>query len=166
MKFFKKKGYKIFISYSWQDSDKIIPLVDLIKLNDPRIFRDKDSIKPGSLWKDAITDAIEKCKTFVLFWSKNSANSSNVAEEYTKALKLNKVVVPTLLDDTQLPPVLAEIQYRDLRSLFSQPKHSGGPYRSTFKIPSLLDFHSLEYARGLDELDVASELVRQLEQIL
>lgn len=51
------------------------------------IFIDAYSIKAGDDWKLALTHAIDKADVFQLFWSKNSAESANVKNEWDYALR-------------------------------------------------------------------------------
>ena len=114
---------KIFISYSRKDKEIISPLVEIMRSTNANVFRDTDNLKPGDNWKIKIDDALENCQTFMIFWCIHSACSSPVFEEMNLALKLNKRIIPILIDDTELHPSLASFQWIDLRKIVG--KHLG-----------------------------------------
>jgi hypothetical protein len=78
------------------------------------VFRDIDSIQPGTRWRVAISDAIDSCQTFLLFWCAHSSRSQEVRVEHDQAITLGRPVVPVLLDQSVLPGELAEYQAIDL----------------------------------------------------
>lgn len=104
----------IFISYSRHDAALVGPLTQLLRATGGGVFRDMESIQPGTKWRVAISDAIDSCQTFLLFWCAHSARSQEVKVEYGQALALSRPVVPVLLDQSVLPPELAEYQAIDL----------------------------------------------------
>jgi hypothetical protein len=77
---------RIFISYSRRD----LPVANAYRLaqqaagND--VFMDSYSIRAGEDWQAALARAIDEADVFQLFWSRNSADSPNVRDEYTYAL--------------------------------------------------------------------------------
>jgi len=105
----------IFISYCRTDRDIVGPLVSLLRIVEPRVFRDEDNIQPGSRWEAALVDAIEHCEMLLVFWCVHAAASTAVKAEYARAIALGKRVVPLRLDDTDLPRDLAQFQAIDLR---------------------------------------------------
>ncbi len=96
----------VFISYSRKDSEIVVPLVQLLRAAGGGVFRDVESISPGTRWRATIATAISNCDTFLLFWCEHSAESRKVKAEWDQAFDLVKPVVPILLDGTALPPVL------------------------------------------------------------
>jgi hypothetical protein len=116
---------KIFISYCRTDAEIVGPLVQLLHLAEDSIFRDVDSIPPGSRWRAALTEAIDRCETFLLFWCSHSSRSEEVKKEYRQAITRQKTVVPVLLDDADLPEDLAVYQGIDLRTVLGN--HEGAP---------------------------------------
>lgn len=77
---------KIFVSYSRRDRE----IVDSYRVaqtalgND--VFVDTESIRSGQNWQAALATAIDNADIFQLFWSTNSAASSNVRDEWDYAL--------------------------------------------------------------------------------
>jgi hypothetical protein len=108
-------NFEIFASYSHRDARFVKPLVKFLQPTGAPVFRDEDSIPPGTKWAVRIAAAIQDCRLLYLFWCNHSASSDEVRKEYEQALALNKDIVPVLLDDTPLPEALREYQWVDLR---------------------------------------------------
>ena len=78
---------KIFVSYSRKDKDiaEHYRLAQIALGND--VFIDTYSIRTGENWQAALAHAIDNADIFQLFWSKNSAKSENVKDEWEYALQ-------------------------------------------------------------------------------
>jgi HEAT repeat protein len=78
---------RIFVSYSRQDKAVVeaYRLAQLALGND--VFMDTYSIRAGENWQAALAHAIDNAEVFQLFWSENSAQSSNVRDEWDYALR-------------------------------------------------------------------------------
>lgn len=106
----KKKQKKIFISYSQSDGNRVYPLVELLRTTGAEVFLDIDSIEYGEQWEKVLEDSVRAAGRFLIFWSKNAAQSEYVKREYLLAKKVEVRIIPVLIDDTPLPPVLAQFQ--------------------------------------------------------
>ena len=93
----------------------VIPLVAILRLGDPTAFRDEENISPGMMWAKAISAAIEVADKILVMWTAAAAKSSHVEMEYLSAIRLNKAIIPVLLDDTDLPEPLKQYQWIDFR---------------------------------------------------
>ena len=112
----------VFISYARLDQPQVSRAVEFLRGGGLQVFVDSQSISYGSDWRVALVEAIEKAERIMLFWTAAAAASRWVTREWQLALKRGKKVVPTLLDDTPLPPVLARLQaVTTLRGLFPAP---------------------------------------------
>lgn len=109
------EDHVLFVSYATRDEAIVKPLVDLLRVTKAEVFRDKDSIRPGQLWRNVIQDSVKGCSEFILFWCAHSAVSNEVRQEYELALQLDKLVVPVLLDGTALNDELSKRQFIDMR---------------------------------------------------
>ena len=107
----------VFVSYSHVDRAVVAPLVKLLRVTHACVFRDEESIALGSRWQRAIDQSIYDCHTMVVFWSSAAADSKAVSAEYLLAIKLNKDIVPVLLDDTPVVSELAQFQWLDFRDI-------------------------------------------------
>ncbi len=107
----------IFVSYSRRDADFVTPVVQLLRGTRELVFRDADSIKPGSKWQQEIEAGLRSSSLFLLFWCAHSAASPQVRGEYELALAHGKDILPVLFDDTPLPDALGAYQWVDFREL-------------------------------------------------
>jgi hypothetical protein len=108
-------NYSIFISYSRDDAEIVVPLVKIVRATGAGAFQDLDSIAPGCRWQPVIMQAIADCELFLLFWCHHAASSNAVKGEYEEALALGKRLAPVLIDSTPLPKPLLAYQWIDLR---------------------------------------------------
>lgn len=108
-------SWPIFVSYSRQDRDIVSPFIKLMKIGAPRIFKDDEVIALGKKWQLVIVEALNNCKTLVVFWTRNAASSEAVREEYLTAIRRDIDVAPVLLDATPLAKELLEYEFADFR---------------------------------------------------
>lgn len=94
---------KIFISYSRKDQAKVLNLVDQIEKSiGIKCWIDIEGIASGELIADNIIAAIQNADVVLMMVSANSADSEYVRKEYTYSKKLNKKIVPIVLEGDQL----------------------------------------------------------------
>jgi hypothetical protein len=111
---------EIFTSYSHRDAKFVELMVKFLRPARAGVFWDKDGIPFGKKWAVVITAAIESCRVMYLFWCSHSAKSREVKREYETAIRLNKDVVPILMDGTPLPKKLKQFQFIDFRYLIER----------------------------------------------
>jgi serine/threonine protein kinase len=94
----------VFISYSRENEDLVLPLVSLLRASGQKVFISVQNLEYGADRKAQVAEAVRRSKRFLLFWSKSSQVSSFVGEECELALASPGCsVVPVLLDRTPLP---------------------------------------------------------------
>lgn len=121
----------IFISYSSEDRKCIEPIVGLVKaMRGDSVFQDYVDIRAGERWGQQLAQALQRCKTILVFWCTHSAASEWVRKEYEAGLAAGKEIIPLLLDDTKLPELLRPLQRLDFR----RPESHGG-LRKFFSMP-------------------------------
>ncbi len=78
---------RVFISYSVKDRAvaEAYRFAQIALNND--VFMDYYSIRAGQNWRAALAEAIDSADVFQLFWSKNSAASQHVRDEWQYALE-------------------------------------------------------------------------------
>jgi TIR domain/PASTA domain len=112
-----RNPYRIYISYSHEDSAFVQPVVKLLRTGDEPIFFDMENLRAGSRWREQLDAALTDARLLIVFWCLHSSRSAEVSREYQAAISAEKDVVPVLLDWTPLPTALAAFQWIDLRRL-------------------------------------------------
>lgn len=72
---------------------------------------DHAGIRGGDSLPDRINYALEWCDTLVLVWSAASRASKWVKLEWENAISLDKLIIPCVLDETNLFPIMARTAY-------------------------------------------------------
>jgi len=96
------KNYDVFISYSivnTEEAEKVC--YELEKVGYKCWYAPRD-ILPSQQYPEEIIKGIKSAKYFILLHSKDSTVSRYVVREVTKALSLNKIIIPILLDSSKL----------------------------------------------------------------
>lgn len=117
----------IFVSYSRQDQDIVLPFVQSIEQRFGSVcWIDLDGIESGSQFEDVIVDAIDACKVVLFMLSDNSLDSKWTKREVLYAEKRGKRIVPIVIDGKGLRKWFefhfCDIDYVDLKSPEQQEK--------------------------------------------
>jgi len=99
----------IFISYSRKDRDLVTRIVRALEEKGLDIWIDQDDIPKGEDWEQKIYQGIESADAFVFITSPNSVESEICRREVTHALKNNKRILPIIIRDVDVKPLLPEI---------------------------------------------------------
>jgi hypothetical protein len=106
-------GYeRYFISYSSQDRERILPLVDALEKTGWSVFWDR-TIPAGKTWQQFIGSEIKACRSVVVVWTENSVTSDWVEEE-AESGKQRRILIPVLLDKVEPPFGFGTIQAANL----------------------------------------------------
>jgi len=97
-----EKPYDIFISYSTVNSVEAEKICYELEVVGYKCWYAPRDILPSQAYPEQIIQGIKEAKYFVLLHSKNSTVSRYVVREVTKALSLEKIIVPILLDNASL----------------------------------------------------------------
>lgn len=144
----------IFISYSRIDVESAGYIVARLEQDGFNVWIDREEIKAGELWHEAIVQAVDDACAFILMLSPSSVASDNVRREVDLAEAANKELVPVLLAPIELPANLRyqlagvewiefyrdpEAKYRELvEALRTHHQKS-----SSCQTPKLLDMESI-----------------------
>lgn len=97
----EEMNHDVFISYSRKDSDSVFQIKEMLDKYGIVSWIDKEGIFSGENYKEVIVDAIEVAKVVIFVSSANSNASIHVIRELGYAVKLQKTIIPILLDDSQ-----------------------------------------------------------------
>jgi WD40 repeat protein len=108
---------KIFISYARVNRNKVDELQEILNRSGNDAWYDKEIYGGDDWWKSIIT-SIKSCDVFLFALSPESTQSEACRAELSFALKLNKPVLPVMLNKAELPiGTLQETHYVDARNL-------------------------------------------------
>jgi HEAT repeat protein len=105
----------VFVSYVREDASQVNRLCADLAQFGVKVWLDKDNIKPGARWKDAIRDAIKGGDYFVACFSKNYVSRSSSTKTYMNEelqLALDELrqygpnrswFIPVLLSECEVP---------------------------------------------------------------
>ena len=88
----------VFVSYSHQDSDRVLPILEAMHRKGYRIWYD-EGILPGGDWKEELGGHIAKCEAFMAFISKAWCGSGDCGNELALASGFKRKVVPIHLEE-------------------------------------------------------------------
>ena len=100
---------EVFVSYSSQDRDRVIPVVQHIRNSGISVWVDEGNIHAADLWSEQIVQAIADCKIMVVMLSENSTDSHNVIKEVMLSSEQKKILLPVYLEPAEIP---AKLQYQ------------------------------------------------------
>lgn len=98
--------YDIFISYSRRDYTIVDRIVNALNAGGVTYFRDQQGIESGSDFLQTIINAIDNCRLFLCVLSENAYSSEFVLKELDYARQKGKLILPVIVDDSQLPDIL------------------------------------------------------------
>ena len=102
----------VFISYVRENSDEVQRLCDDLTKHGVKVWLDKNEIKPGERWQDAIEEAIEEGNFFLACFSNeyNKRDENVMNKELTLAIdrlckfSTNRIwFIPVLLSECKVP---------------------------------------------------------------
>lgn len=118
------KNYRrAFLSYAAPDRAKVMLQAQALKAVGVQVFQDVLKLDPGQRWEQQLYNYIAKADLFMLFWSKDAAQSAWVIREAEFALHCQRTrrkdspeIVPVILDGPPPalpPPSLNHIHFND-----------------------------------------------------
>ena len=118
-----KSKSRVFISHANQDKPFVRKLINELEKHNLSVWFDDQEIKVGDSIVAKISEGLRDSDYLVVVLSKVSVTSSWVQEELNAAL-MNQisdkggVVLPVLIEDCELPPLLRNRLYADFRTDF------------------------------------------------
>jgi TIR domain-containing protein len=106
---------QVMVSYSSQDRERVMQFVGALRAAGVAVWIDQGGIDGAQRWSEEIVNAIEACTTVLLFISRASMASQNIAKEVALAWESGKHFLPVALEEAKIPKSmqyqLAGIQY-------------------------------------------------------
>jgi hypothetical protein len=103
------------VSYSSQDRDRVMQFVRALRGAGVAVWIDQGGIDGAQRWSEEIVNAIEACRTVMLFISRTSMESQNISKEVALAWESGKHFLPVALEEAKISKSmqyqLAGIQY-------------------------------------------------------
>jgi hypothetical protein len=115
------KEFDVFLSHNSGDKPWVIALKAALAERGVKVWLDRDEIRPGDLFIDALEHGIEQSRAVALIVSPEAVKSSWVKLEYQRAMVLAGAdaadlrVIPCLLRQAVLPGFLTTLQCIDFR---------------------------------------------------
>ena len=101
---------RVFVSYAREDQEFVFRLAEDLREHDIDLWVDQREIGLGSVWTEAIEQALEACVTMLLILSPSAVDSRHVADEWHYFLDEEKSIVPLLYEPARIPYPLRRIQ--------------------------------------------------------
>ncbi len=106
----------VFVSHNKADKDKAREVAIFLTAEGINVWFDEWKISAGDSIVQEINEGLYGCTHFIVLWSKNASKSNWVRRELqsTLAHAINTDsprVIPILLDESPLPPLLSDILY-------------------------------------------------------
>jgi len=105
-----RRTKRVFMSYSSQDRPKVLEIAQAYRVLGIDFFQDVLHLDPGTRWENGLYTEIDRCDTFLLFWSKAASGSKWVEKEARRALERQKAsadgtpaLVPLVLEGPPAP---------------------------------------------------------------
>ena len=105
-----------FFSYSREDSEFALRLAADLRAAGANVWIDQLDIGPGQRWDRSVQDALENCPSVLIILSPASVNSNNVLDEVSFALDKQKMLIPILHRDCEIPFRIRRFQHLDFRT--------------------------------------------------
>lgn len=103
----------IFISYANEDRERAAQVAQLLELEGWHVWWDR-RIPAGRSWRSVLEDAVGDSRCMLVLWSKHSVKSPWVAEEAEEARRLEKTLMPVLIERVDPPLGFRAIQAANL----------------------------------------------------
>jgi formylglycine-generating enzyme required for sulfatase activity len=113
----------IFISYSSEDRQRVIPVVKSLERYGWSVWWDR-IIPPGKTFSRVIEEALSDARCLIVLWTETSIKSDWVSNEAAEGAR-RKILIPALLDDVEIPFEFKRIQSANLVNWSGESDHDG-----------------------------------------
>jgi tetratricopeptide (TPR) repeat protein len=121
--------WHVFLSYRSVDRAWTMNLYDVLTQHGYKTYIDQCALPPGSELTARLQEALQTSQSGVLIWSRATSDSAWVTKEYSTldrmaTMKAGFYFVPVRLDNSELPPFVANRVYLDFSSYPDGPNGS------------------------------------------
>lgn len=158
----KHQNQSLFFSYGHDEYQNLVFYIkDYLEKNGFKVFIDNDKLHAGNDWEIVLEDAISNYTKFVFFITKYSARRPDgyCLNEVELARRLNKEIIPILLENETLPLSIVRLQYLDFQHIALSTKKQ----KLEQKIQNLIKI--LNGDKKIDEDGIHARLIHELEPI-
>ena len=111
----------IFLSYSWADRERVMPIYERLKKAGLDVWIDRDQLRGGDDWEERIRNEMLKSRRIVVFLSHALNDGGFLLAELGLAraiandrAKRGQFLIPVRLEKCPIPPILAQWNALDL----------------------------------------------------
>jgi hypothetical protein len=111
----------VFISYSWADRERVMPIYERLKKAGLDVWIDREQLRSGTDWEQKIRAEMLKARRILIFLSHSLNDGGFLLTELGLAraianerAKRGTFVIPIRLEDCPIPPILSQWNAVDL----------------------------------------------------
>ena len=109
----RESAYDVFISYSSKNKTVVDALCHFLEEKKIRCWMAPRDILPGQNYAEAIAQAMNKVKVFILVYSNSSLSSQWVQRETNLAVSKKKIIIPFRIEDCSFEGTAMELYLND-----------------------------------------------------
>jgi hypothetical protein len=94
-------GHDVFISYPSENKSVADAICAKLEINRIRCFIAPRDILPGQMYAEALLNAIDSAKIFILVFSKNTNSSPHIMSEVQRAFNCQLIIIPFRIENIQ-----------------------------------------------------------------
>ena len=117
----------VFISYSRENQQEVIKLVEYLREQGVAVWMDESDIHGATMWTKEIVEAIRASSVFILAISRHSTGSKNVFKELALASEREKIILPIYLEQCDIPETM-EYQLAGIQNIALYTLDKGKSY--------------------------------------
>ena len=117
----------VFISYSRENQQEVIKLVEYLREQGMAVWMDESDIHGATMWTKEIVEAIRASSVFILAISRHSTGSKNVVKELALASEREKIILPIYLEQCDIPETM-EYQLAGIQNIALYTLDKGKAY--------------------------------------
>ena len=113
----KTRNKTVFIIYSHSDKEIAAEIQNELIKKGIQAIRDEQVVKIGDRINEIIEDSIEDADKVLLLLSKSTENSEWINKEINISSKFQKVILPVMIENSNLPDAFEGIRYSEMQEI-------------------------------------------------